>query len=194
MLFAQVPLLPYLVTYLEFAYSPLASTCQFMHLLRQVCRSRHRRERAICVRKPRSGRGMHKLRRQSCYHTWLRIWNLRIYYGRLTHSPLASALRFATQTALGARNVQTAQVMLFAQAILLPYLVTYLQFAHIQGCCGLRTQTATHSPWASAINPAPVRKLPSESARSADSPSCSAGALHGNLWQDVSQSAKNRFF
>ena len=43
-----------------------ASACQFMHLLRQVCRSRHGRGRAICVRKPRQGREMHKLHWRSC--------------------------------------------------------------------------------------------------------------------------------
>ena len=61
--------------------------------------------------------------------------SLRICYGRLTYSPKASTLRFASQTALGARNEQTALPVLFAPfgATARSPLASATWFAHLLG-------------------------------------------------------------
>ena len=62
------------------------------------------------------------------------------------------------------------------------------EFAHSIGCCGLRTQTATHSPVANATPSVTVRKLPS-----GRSPAASAVSLHILLQPPVAPSGAMRF-
>ena len=95
------------------AFGEHVSVCTF---IMASCRTRLWRVRRGLQSKPHQGRVMCKLHCRPCLRPSAAAGrspaasadSLRIYYGLLSHSPVASALRLAEQAASGVFNVQTA--------------------------------------------------------------------------------------
>ena len=145
-----------------------ADACQFAHSLWPSVASFGRD--AICVRKPRRGCVMRKLHsglvcafrrsRASARSCGARRRVSVCTFIMAVCRVLRTRCDLRSQTAQRVRNAQTAQwscLRLSAQqgARASRGRGAVCSLCTLIGCCGLRTQTATHSPQASAKNPSP---------------------------------------